>query len=93
MSAPCIVCDKQIKGCNFDQSSDTIHYWDGGTVDVISPGYGSSHDEDLYYIALCDECITKLKDKGKIIPTRVKKRVTHFKYEQPDIKLWSKATD
>ena len=31
--------------------------WDGGTVELISFGYGSRYDMNAYYIAICDDCI------------------------------------
>jgi hypothetical protein len=38
--------------------------WDDGVVEKITFGYGSRHDMDSYYVAICDECITDLKDRG-----------------------------
>jgi len=40
--------------------------WADGTVSKITFGYGSIHDTDSYYIAICDECITELKESGLI---------------------------
>ncbi len=38
--------------------------WADGVVEKITFGYGSIHDMDSYYIAVCDGCITELKKKG-----------------------------
>jgi len=38
--------------------------WDGGIVTLISGGYGSRHDLESYYIAICDSCLSKLKEEG-----------------------------
>ena len=42
------------------------HMWDGGIVNKVSAGYGSSHDGDDFIIAICDECILKKKATGNI---------------------------
>lgn len=41
--------------------------WENGTVFLLNYGYGSSHDLDNYYAALCDECTTDLDKSGIII--------------------------
>jgi hypothetical protein len=38
--------------------------WADGTVEKITFGYGSKHDMTSYYIAVCDDCITELKESG-----------------------------
>jgi len=38
--------------------------WGDGVVEKITFGYGSKHDMDSYYIAICDECIVELKESG-----------------------------
>jgi hypothetical protein len=38
--------------------------WSDGVVEKITFGFGSKHDMDSYYIAVCDECITELKESG-----------------------------
>ncbi len=38
--------------------------WDGGTVEKVSFGYGSRHDCESYYIAICDGCLDELKSSG-----------------------------
>ena len=38
--------------------------WSDGVVEKITFGYGSKHDMDSYYIAVCDDCITELKESG-----------------------------
>jgi len=38
--------------------------WADGVVEKITFGYGSKHDMDSYYIAVCDDCITELKETG-----------------------------
>ncbi len=62
----CIRCDYKIE--MLDMSRDRIHkdnfdpakeMWNNGMIEEISAGYGSGHDGDIYYIGICDECITK----------------------------------
>jgi len=38
--------------------------WDDGTVEKVSFGYGSRHDCNYYYIAICDDCLDDLKSSG-----------------------------
>jgi len=40
--------------------------WKNGTVSLLTPGFGSKHDMEGYYIGICDECISTLKEKGLI---------------------------
>ena len=40
--------------------------WNDGLVKVVSAGYGSRHDLESYIIAICDPCLTKLRE-DKII--------------------------
>lgn len=64
---PCICCNKEIKPIHpnhirFPESG----MYDGGIVDKISAGYGSNHDTDMFIIAICDTCITELRENNKI---------------------------
>lgn len=63
LSEGMIKASEQEKGC-----------WDNGTVDKISFGYGSIHDGDSFYIAVCDKCIEQLK-KHSIIVDRTEIRI------------------
>lgn len=47
-----------------EQHSDVC--WDGGAVTKISGGYGSQHDMSSYIVAICDDCLFKLKDEALI---------------------------
>lgn len=64
---PCICCEEKIKPhypehTRFPEQGS----YSGGTVDKISIGYGSIYDTDQYVIALCDKCLTRLKEENKI---------------------------
>lgn len=43
--------------------------WNKGTVEKISPGYGSEFDSQEYYIAICDDCIKNLTENKFIRET------------------------
>ena len=69
---PCMICDKIIQTlespCKAENEKE-LHsrlMWDDGLIDVISAGYGSIHDEDVFLIGICDKCISKLKKDKKI---------------------------
>ena len=38
--------------------------WKDGVVEKITFGYGSKHDMESYYIAICDSCIDELETNG-----------------------------
>lgn len=57
----CIKCDTEIKAIDYGSKHHIKHpesaMWDGGIVDKITAGYGSSRDTDQFIIAICDKCI------------------------------------
>ena len=53
----CCICKKKII---FKKEAKYTH----GNVVKITFGYGSKHDMDSYYIAICDNCITELEKSG-----------------------------
>lgn len=65
----CCICKD-----NVIENIDTITHpleqekgmWSSGTVDKISVGYGSIHDEKQFYIAICDSCIESLEKDGYV---------------------------
>lgn len=67
MDFKCIVCDNDIK--QLDKPLPASKSWQGmysdGIVDVISAGYGSKLDGDMFVIAICDKCINKKTLEGK----------------------------
>lgn len=75
-SKKCICCDKPITKHDIETNIHPLKQerglWNDGVVGVISAGYGSSHDMDRFYFAICDDCITlklsngNLEDMGSI---------------------------
>lgn len=48
--------------CGFtDPLKQESGMWSDGVVEKITFGYGSIHDMESYYIAICDECIVNLE--------------------------------
>lgn len=73
MKMKCIVCKKQIEA--FDLGGDVINEieakpeeqcWHDGDVNKFYCGYGSSHDDNMYLVALCDDCITNREEQNII---------------------------
>lgn len=66
----CICCGFKISTSDSPNlSEDNIpehKIWNDGVVSVISCGYGSSHDGDIYYIGICDTCIGKNDANGRM---------------------------
>lgn len=40
---------------------------DNGDISIISMGYGSILDGDMYIIGVCDDCLKSLKENGLVI--------------------------
>lgn len=38
--------------------------WSGGVVERVNFGYGSIFDMSSFYIAICDDCVPQLIEKG-----------------------------
>jgi hypothetical protein len=61
----CINCGKKIheiyESNNVDESA-----WENGTVGKIHIGYGSIYDGNILEIGICDDCIDKLDEIGKL---------------------------
>jgi hypothetical protein len=61
----CIRCGNPIKECG---SGDEDGEWtesailDGNVVRCVT-GYGSVYDGDIFYFAICDECVDEQKDR------------------------------
>ena len=65
----CCVCqDKVIKPIHaegLNPLKQESGMWDDGVVEKITFGYGSrQHDMESFYIAMCDDCMTSLLEKG-----------------------------
>ena len=69
----CICCkEKEIKPLEgyglsegmIDERNQEQGVWNGGTVEKISFGFGSKHDCNAFYVAICDDCIEKLAKEG-----------------------------
>jgi len=68
-SLNCIVCGSEIEISNRDTESHKFEelVWDHGVVEKMYGNYGSVYDGDVFYIALCDDCINKKKEQGSIL--------------------------
>lgn len=72
MKMKCIICKNTIEA--FDLRGDLIKEakpeqlnWHNGDVNKFYCGYGSSHDDDMFLIALCDDCITNRLEQNIIV--------------------------
>ena len=68
-SLECIVCGAEIKISDIDTESHKFEElcWDHGVIEKMYANYGSIHDGDIFYVALCDDCIDKKKEQGRIL--------------------------
>jgi len=61
----CIICERKIiadKEFNPFKDDHNTTFFKEGVVGKLEANYGSSHDGDIFMIALCDNCISeKLK--------------------------------
>lgn len=71
----CICCGDEIALLHpdFEDNSEprepSSYMWNGGVVEQIKAGYGSGHDGDVFYIAVCDKCISQKIANGSAIFT------------------------
>ena len=63
-----LLCKDKLQG--FDPLMQEQEMWNGGTVELISFGYGSSHDSESYYMSICDNCVEKLVAEHLILKYR-----------------------
>lgn len=65
----CICCGKEVKRLEEDlkQNNPLGDMWNSGLIGGISAGYGSIHDGDVFFICICDNCITKKVKDGSLI--------------------------
>lgn len=64
----CAICKEKVVKPFHAETCDPLKQergmWDGGVVEKINFGYGSRHDCESFYIAICDDCIVDLEKKG-----------------------------
>lgn len=93
----CICCGKTIKlieigDRNEDKFKPEQNPWLDGAVKLISAPYGSSHDGDLFYLGICDNCITegyrngRLRYKGDYISNHIGKFTEEEKLSQDQLR-------
>lgn len=69
-SLPCVCCGKSLTIAAGDEeftvnTVDRQGFYDG-IAGVISAGYGSTLDTNVYMIAICDDCTRKKVDESKL---------------------------
>ena len=68
-SLACVRFDKPIvpvKGSHVDGPLQSGAY-SGAMVHDLHGGYGSRYDCHAFVVGLCDECVTRLRDRGQIV--------------------------
>lgn len=69
----CIVCAKILERESMTPKSEIIEAhkdnWEYATVDIIIPGWGSRYDMTEILIGVCDDCIQKCIEDGRIVWT------------------------
>lgn len=74
----CVVCKKNkikpLKGHQVPALDQDKGMWEGGTVQKVTFGYGSSLDMDSYYMAICDSCASSLKKEGLAVDRKTQNR-------------------
>lgn len=59
----CLCCGESLRSLH-DDSYGAI---DGGLIGFFYAPYGSTHDGDIYQIAICDKCIERKEKEDKAI--------------------------
>jgi hypothetical protein len=68
-TVPCLLCGNELSPTADDISDNDIAVnmsWQGGDVAVMHCGYGSRHDLTNFLIAICDDCLEKSLQDGRI---------------------------
>lgn len=72
---PCICCGRFIKPdwCGSPRAVEIERIdnvgWDGGIAGSLSGGFGSSHDTQVFAVAICDSCIEDKMHLGNLLRT------------------------
>jgi hypothetical protein len=59
----CLCCGKEVTQLPDSEDYEMV---DSGVVGRLTAGYGSRHDGSIMQVGLCDGCIEKLTQEGKI---------------------------
>jgi hypothetical protein len=62
----CMYCKKFNVKPMCSTTYNLCNMFDGGVVGEFSANYGSIYDGDIFRFALCDSCITHLKQEKRI---------------------------
>jgi hypothetical protein len=64
----CISCKKNMVTPYEGSLPHPLHQeagmWKNGTVSLVAFGYGSMHDTESFYVAICDDCISEAFKTG-----------------------------
>lgn len=65
----CVCCGKPIKrfgpiGAHANTDAENLYV--DGVITMISAGYGSKHDGDMYVFGICDDCIREKRDEHMV---------------------------
>ena len=65
---PCVVCGKEIKPLDMNHTNGLPMQimWNDGIVDLFEGGYGSKHDLTSFVAGICDVCVDKALEEGRI---------------------------
>jgi hypothetical protein len=66
----CVSCGKEITAINpsdLDKYDLDSQMWSGGVVGIISAGYGSTNDGNVYFVGICDKCLDMANEKGNAV--------------------------
>lgn len=66
----CVCCGYKIQKIDGPKNKGLIDpnnfMWRGGIVSKVDAGFGSSLDGDIYYMGICDECVDKNTQTGRM---------------------------
>lgn len=64
-SFKCISCKENIIKPEYGEDTNPLkqdkNIWINGTVGLLLFGYGSTHDEESYFLGICDKCVDEHK--------------------------------
>jgi len=61
----CVSCGKELKNLMPEVDND-YEMINGGSIGHIYAPYGSRYDTDIFQVAICDDCVDKLKKEKRV---------------------------
>lgn len=66
----CVCCGNPVRKLELDDTNMDVRIesdmYRDAMVDCVAAGFGSGHDGDMFFIAICDDCTKKAIEDGRL---------------------------